>query len=173
MKFLSPARDLWQATYPAAKVPLVKGEFNNEGPPAANNAVGIDHDLPCSPHITPKAPNDYVRKWVAHDLIPEFKARRLSGYNHFLAQAKGASELTNLESQLKAELRGSGAGYIPMHQFLVKPLLEFIDLRHRTRASPTRETLRGFFRCNRLYCRVVRNVLNEFGPSAQCWLMSA
>ena len=23
------------------------------------------------------------------------------------------------------------------------------------------------------FCRVVRNVLNEFGPSAECWLMSA
>ena len=94
-KSLTPRRDLLQATYPTAKAPLVKGKLNNEGPPAALT--------------TADAPNDYVPKWVALDLIPEFKARRLSGYNHFLAQAKGASGLTNLESQLETELQNFAA----------------------------------------------------------------
>ena len=77
MKSLSPSRDLLQTTYSTAKAPLVKGESNNEGPQGANTAAGIDRDLLCPPHTNAEAPNDYVPKWVAHDQIPEFKARRL------------------------------------------------------------------------------------------------
>ena len=128
MKSLRPASGLLQATYSTVKAPRVKGEFNNEGPPAANTDAGMDRDLLCSPHTNTEAPNDHVSKWVALDQIPEFKARRLSGYNHFLAHVKGASGLTNIESQLKTEFPGSGAGYIPMRQPLVEPLLGYIDL---------------------------------------------
>ena len=127
MKSLSPARDLLQTTYSAAKAPLGKGE-NNERLQAAQNAAGIDRDLLCPPHTNAEAPNDYVPKWVGHDQIPEFKARRLSGYNHFLAHAQGSSGLTNIESQLKTEFPGAGAGYIPMRQPLDEPLIESIDL---------------------------------------------
>ena len=166
-----------------AKAPLVKGEFNNERPPAANNAAGIDRDLLCPPHTNAEALNDYVPKWVAHDQIPEFKARRLSVFNHFLAH------YCNLESQLKTELPGSGAGYISMCQPLVEPLLKSTDL------SPPRSHVRRprdaawIFSLQQamntippfdgnpdsvafLY-RVMRNVLNEFGLPSEYWLMSA
>ena len=123
MKTLSPTRNLLQTTYSAAKAPLGKGE-NNERPQAANNATGIDRNLLCPSHTNAEAPNDYVPKWVGHDQIPEFKARRLSGYNHFLMHAQGTSRLTNIESQLKTEFPGAGAGYIPMRQPLDKPLID-------------------------------------------------
>ena len=186
---MSPARDLLQATNLIAKMPLTRGEFYNEGPPVTNNAAGIDRDLLCPPHTTAEAPNDYVPKWVGQDLIPEYKATRLSGYNHFLAQVKGPNGLMNLESQTKTELPGSGTSSMPMRRPLVEPLLESIDLPPpRSNVTRPRDAAWTFslpqamntilpFDGNpdsvAFFCRVVRNVLNEFGPSAECWLMSA
>ena len=188
-KPLSPTRDLLQAINSTAKTPLVRGEFYNDGPPVTNNTTSIDRDLLCPPHTTAEAPNDYVPKWIDHDLIPEYKARRLSGYNHFLAQVKGTSELTNFESRTNAELLGSGASNMPMRQPLVEPLLESIDLpQPRPNVTRPRDAAWTFslqqamntippFDGNpdsvAFFCRVVRNVLNEFGPLAECWLMSA
>ena len=128
IKSLSPTRDLLQSTYSTAKAPLVKGESNNEGPQAANNVAGIDRDLLSPPHTNVETPNDYVPKWLAHDQIPEFKARKLSGYHHFLAHARKTSGLKNIELLLKTEFPGSGTRYMPMRQPLDEPLIESIDL---------------------------------------------
>ena len=174
VKSLSPTRGLLQTSYSAAKAPLGKCE-NNERPQAANKAAGIDRDLLCPLHTNAVAPDDYVSKWMDHDQIPEFKARRLSGYNHFLAHAQRTSELTNIESQLKTEFPGAGAGYIPMRQPLDEPLIESIDLPPlHSRVTRLRDAAWTFslqqamntiplFDGNpdlvAFFCRVVRNVL--------------
>ena len=81
--------------------------------------------------------------------------------------------------QLKTEFTGAGAGYIPMSQPLDEPLIKSIDLPLlHSRVTRPRDAAWIFslqqamntippFDGNpdsvAFFCRVVRNVLNEFG----------
>ena len=76
-----------------------------------------------------------------------------------------------------------------MYQPLYEPLIESIDLPPpHSRVSRPRDTAWTFLLQQAMntipqfdgnpdsvafFCRFLRNVLNEFGPSAECWLMSA